>query len=111
MSKRIAAALGAIGLTGLGWAQTIDLNQASEVELDALQGVGPSLTRQVLSERKTAPFKDWDDVTRRVKGIGPHKARSLSAQGVQVQGKPYAGSPAEKQAAPDATGPTPATRR
>lgn len=87
MLKKIMALLWALGGVGLALAQTLDLNQASEMELDGLKGVGPALTREIMGQRQKAPFKDWADVTRRVKGMGPQKASSLSAQGVRVQGQ------------------------
>ena len=103
MWKKIAGVLLTIGFAGLTWAQQIDLNKASEVELDALKGVGPVLTKELMGERKKAPFKDWEDVTSRVKGLGPQKASSLSEQGVRVQGSAYtaksAGTAAEKKPA------------
>lgn len=103
MWKKIAGVLLTIGFAGLTWAQQIDLNKASEVELDALKGVGPVLTKELMNERKKAPFKDWEDVTSRVKGMGPHKASSLSEQGVRVQGSAYTaksvGTAAEKKPA------------
>jgi competence protein ComEA len=89
MLKKITGALLAFGFAGLTWAQQIDLNKATEVELDALKGVGPVLTKAVLEERKNAPFKNWEDATMRVKGLGPQKASSLSDQGVRVQGSAY----------------------
>mgnify|MGYP006178610203 FL=1 len=89
MLKKITGALLAFGFAGLTWAQQIDLNKATEVELDALKGVGPVLTKAVMDERKKAPFKDWEDATSRVKGLGPQKASSLSEQGVRVQGSAY----------------------
>ena len=99
MLKKIAGVLLALGFAGLTWAQQIDLNKATEVELDGLKGVGPALTQEMLNERKKAPFKNWDDVTSRVKGIGPQKARSLSEQGVRVRGTAYAGKSADKKPA------------
>jgi competence protein ComEA len=42
-----------------------------------------------MDERKKAPFKNWEDATSRVKGLGPQKASSLSDQGVRVQGIAY----------------------
>lgn len=101
MLKNITAVLWALGFAGLTWAQPVDLNLATEVELDGLQGVGPALSQQVLQERQKSPFRDWDDVTRRVKGIGPQKARSLSEQGVRVHGQAYAGKPAGQKSAPN----------
>ena len=89
MLKKITGALLAFGFASLTWAQQIDLNKATEVELDALKGVGPVLTKAVMDERKKAPFKNWEDATNRVKGLGPQKASSLSDQGVRVQGSAY----------------------
>jgi competence protein ComEA len=99
MWKKIAGVLLTLGFAGLTWAQQIDLNKASEVELDALKGVGPVLTKAVMDERKKAPFKDWEDATNRVKGLGPQKASSLSEQGVRVQGSAYSVKVADKKPA------------
>jgi competence protein ComEA len=99
MLKKITGALLAFGFAGLTWAQQLDLNKATEVELDALKGVGPVLTKAVMDERKKAPFKDWEDATSRVKGLGPQKASSLSEQGVRVQGNAYTVKGADKKPA------------
>jgi competence protein ComEA len=99
MLKKIAGVFLALSFAGLSWAQQIDLNKASEVELDALKGVGPVLTKAVMDERKKAPFKDWEDATSRVKGLGPQKASSLSEQGVRVQGSAYSVKVADKKPA------------
>ena len=100
MLKKITGALLAFGFAGLTWAQQIDLNKATEVELDALKGVGPVLTKAVMVERKKAPFKNWEDATSRVKGLGPQKASSLSEQGVRVQGSAYNAKAAHQKPAP-----------
>ena len=99
MWKKVTGVLLAIGFAGLTWAQQIDLNKATEVELDALKGVGPVLTKAVMDERKKAPFKDWEDATNRVKGLGTQKAISLSEQGVRVQGSAYTVKVADKKPA------------
>jgi competence protein ComEA len=85
---------------GLCFAQ-IELNQASEIELDSLKGIGPATTRQVLAERQKAPFKDWPDVLARIRGLGPLKATQLSEQGLRVEGAPY---PTKRQS-PDLAAP------
>lgn len=77
---------------GLCWAD-IELNTATEIDLDGLRGIGPATTRQVLAERQKAPFKDWPDVLARIRGLGPQKAASLSAQGLTVQGVPFSPTP------------------
>jgi len=99
MLKKITGALLAFGFAGLTWAQQIDLNKATEVELDGLKGVGPVLTKAVMDERKKATFKNWEDATSRVKGLGPQKASSLSDQGVRIQGSAYAAKPADQKPA------------
>jgi competence protein ComEA len=99
MLKKITGAMLAFGFAGLSWAQSIDLNKATEVELDALKGVGPVLTKAVMEERKKALFKNWEDATSRVKGLGPQKASSLSEQGVRVQGSAYTVKVAEQKPA------------
>lgn len=88
MITKIAATIATVLLASVAWAQ-VDLNKATEIELDGLNGVGPALTREVMTEREKAPFRNWPDVMQRVKGIGPKKATNLSEQGVRVQGQGY----------------------
>lgn len=97
MIKKIASLLLTVSFAGLTWAQQIDLNKATEIELDGLHGVGPVLTKELMTERNKAPFKDWADVTTRVKGIGLQKAGSLSDQGVRVQGIGFAEKTSDKK--------------
>ena len=70
-------------------AQTLDLERAREIDLDGMRGLGPSSTRKILEERQREPFQDWQDLMRRVPGIGPAKARDLSQQGLRVQGQAF----------------------
>jgi competence protein ComEA len=94
MLKKIASLLLTLCWLTLTWAvQPIDLNKATEIELDGLNGVGPTLTQAIMNERQKALFKDWGDVTTRVKGIGQQKASKLSDQGVRVQGKAFTQKP------------------
>jgi competence protein ComEA len=110
MLKKIAGLFLALGFVSLTWAQQIDLNKATEAQLDGLKGIGPVLTKQVISERAKAPFKDWNDVTTRVKGIGVQKASSLSQQGVRVQGASFDGKKADTKPEKAAGKDAPATK-
>ncbi|NDC60804.1 MAG: helix-hairpin-helix domain-containing protein [Betaproteobacteria bacterium] len=65
----------------------LEINQASEAELDNLRGLGPAFTRRVLAARAEHAFVDWPDLMRRVKGMGQATAKKLSAQGLTVQGQ------------------------
>ena len=77
--------------SGLACAQPLPLalEQARELDLDGLRGLGPATTQRVLHERERAPFRDWADLMQRVPGIGPRKALDLSEQGLRVQGQAY----------------------
>ena len=74
-------------------AQTLDIAQAREIDLDGLRGLGPSTTRLILQERERQPFRNWKDLMKRTSGIGPKKAAQLSEQGLRVQGLPYPAAP------------------
>lgn len=69
----------------------VDINKATEAELDGIKGIGPATTRLIMEERKSAPFADWNDVTHRVKGIGAKRAAKLSGEGLTVNGQAFAG--------------------
>jgi competence protein ComEA len=66
------------------WA--LEVNDASQAELESLRGIGPQLSQQLLDRRREGPFTDWADLRRRVPGLGAAKARALAAQGLTVQG-------------------------
>lgn len=67
----------------------VDVNQASEADLDGIKGIGPSLSGKILKARQQGPFKDWPDLMQRVKGIQPKSARQLSEAGLNVNGAGY----------------------
>ena len=71
-----------LGLLAPAWA--LEVNQATEAELDGLRGLGPAFTRRILAERSLRPFADWSDLMRRVSGMGDVTAQKLSAQGLTV---------------------------
>ncbi len=71
-----------LGLLAPAWA--LEVNHATEAELDGLRGLGPAFTRRILAERSLRPFADWPDLMRRVSGMGDVTARKLSAQGLTV---------------------------
>jgi len=67
----------------------VDVNQASEADLDGFKGLGPATTRLILAERKKADFKSWADLISRVKGLGQNSAAKLSEAGLSVNGASY----------------------
>ena len=67
----------------------VDVNKASQADLDSIKGIGPSTSKQIITERKARDYKDWQDLMVRVKGIGEAKAGRLSAEGLTVNGRTY----------------------
>lgn len=72
----------------------VELNSADLAALETVRGIGPELSAKLLAERQKAPFKDWDDVIRRVPGVGRASAARLSTAGLTVQGQPLPARPA-----------------
>ncbi|MFZ5541400.1 MAG: ComEA family DNA-binding protein [Pseudomonadota bacterium] len=78
---------------GLSWllplgAAALEINSATRAELERLNGVGVAMAERVLVERAKAPFRDWDDLQRRVKGMAGARVERLQGQGVAVNGIP-----------------------
>lgn len=67
----------------------VDINTATEADLDSIKGIGPSTSGKMLEARKTAKFKDWADLIERVPGIGDKRAAKLSAEGLTVNGQAF----------------------
>ena len=90
MFKKLLAFLAAMAIFAAFAA--VDVNKASEAELDGLKGIGPVTTRLIVAERKKGEFKSWDDFIARVKGVGDKNAAKFSAEGLTVSGASYQGS-------------------
>lgn len=87
----------------------VDINRASQAELETLRGVGPQLSTRILTAREARPFSDWDDLRRRVTGLGPTQSARLSREGLTVAGAAYAATdsmltPRKKSQTPTAQG-------
>ncbi len=95
--KKIVA-LAAMLFAFASWA-AVDVNKASDAELDGVKGVGPALSKRIIEARKEAPFKDWPDFMNRVKGVKEKAAAKLSAEGLTVNGQAFAGAAAPAQVA------------
>jgi competence protein ComEA len=87
--KRLLAALALLGAAA--WAHAVGANAGNRAQLEQLRGIGPPLADAILQAReRDGPFRDWGDLTKRVRGIRDAKARQLSAAGLTVDGRPYA---------------------
>ena len=73
----------------------IDVNQASQAELETVKGIGPGLSAKIMKARQSSSFKSWDDLVDRVSGVGPGNAARFSQAGLTVSGAAYNGSGAQ----------------
>jgi competence protein ComEA len=89
MFKKLLAFFAAMSLVAAFAA--VDVNKATEAELDGIKGIGPVTTKLILSERKKSEFKNWEDFVTRVKGVGDKSAAKFSAEGLTVSGASYKG--------------------
>jgi competence protein ComEA len=89
MFKKVLAFFAAMSLAAAFAA--VDVNKASEAELDGIKHIGPATSRLIISERKKSEFKNWDDFIARVKGVGEKRAADFSASGLTVGGAAYTG--------------------
>lgn len=69
------------------FAADVEINKADQAMLDGVKGIGPSLSKAIVEERKKGDFKDWSDVEKRIKGVKEKKAAKLSEAGLRVNGQ------------------------
>ena len=64
MIKKILAAMLAL-FAAMAFA-AVDVNKATQAELEGIKGIGPAISAKILDERKKGAFKDWQDMVERV---------------------------------------------
>lgn len=72
----------------VSWA-AVDVNKATDAELDALRGVGPALSKRIIEARKQGAFKDWPDLMSGSRELKAKAAAKLPAEGLTVNGQSY----------------------
>ncbi|WP_049790281.1 DUF655 domain-containing protein [Pusillimonas sp. T7-7] len=81
-------------LTGLvlpDVAHAIDVNTATQEQLRGVRGIGPKTAKTIIEERSRAGrYESLEDLSDRIKGIGPKKAAALQAAGLTVGASPPA---------------------
>jgi competence protein ComEA len=105
MFKRLLLSLAfCLATVGAAFAADIEINKADLAGLDGVKGIGPSLAKNIIEERKKGDFKDWSDLEKRVKGVKEKRALKLSEAGLRINGQAAgksAPAPAAKPAKKD----------
>ena len=76
----------------------VEANQASQVELETVKGIGPGLSGKIVAARQQSAFKHWSDLVDRVGGVGPGNAARFSQAGLTVAGASYNVAPVATKA-------------
>lgn len=72
-------------VSAVAWA--VNVNAATDEQLQQIKGIGPKTAALILEERERGgPFVDFQDLQERVKGIGAKRAQSLQQEGLTIQG-------------------------
>ncbi len=62
--------------------RSVDLNTATDEQLQSLKGIGPAMSGRILAERARAPFSSLADFDERVKGVGTITLRRWVTDGL-----------------------------
>jgi competence protein ComEA len=87
MKKLLFVLFLACGLAAPVWA-AVDINTATQSELEAVKGLGPAKARAIIEYReKHGPFRSIDDLTK-VKGLGKASVAKLKNELAMGEAKP-----------------------
>ena len=83
---------GAIALTvfiagfGVANASPINVNTATQTELESIKGIGPSKAKTIIAERLDGGhFQDANDLQKRVRGIGMKSVEKMVDNGLTIE--------------------------
>ena len=80
-----AAAL-AVSSFGLAVASPINVNTATQSELESIKGIGPSKAKTIITERLDGGhFQDANDLQKRVRGIGMKSVEKMVDNGLTIE--------------------------
>lgn len=66
----------------------VNINAASQEVLESVKGVGPSKAKSIIAEReKNGAYKDAEDLSKRVRGIGAKTVSKMQDAGLSFDGE------------------------
>ncbi len=85
---RAAAISATLAFTSLGFAiaSPINVNTATQSELESIKGIGPSKAKTIITERLDGGhFQDANDLQKRVRGIGMRSVEKMVDNGLTIE--------------------------
>ena len=84
-SAALAAVL-AVSSLGAVIASPINVNTATQSELESIKGIGPSKAKTIIAERLDGGhFQDANDLQKRVRGIGMRSVEKMVDNGLTIE--------------------------
>ena len=75
-----------LAASGLAAATPINVNTATQSELESIKGIGPSKAKTIIAERLDGGhFQDANDLQKRVRGIGMKSVEKMVDNGVTIE--------------------------
>ena len=86
MRTALASAMLTIASFGLANASPINVNTATQTELESIKGIGPSKAKTIIAERTDGGhFQDANDLQKRVRGIGMRSVEKMVDNGLTIE--------------------------
>ena len=75
-----------LGSLGIAAAEPINVNTATQSELESIKGIGPAKARTIIAERLDGGhFQDANDLQKRVRGIGMKSVEKMVDNGLTIE--------------------------
>ena len=75
-----------VAVSGLAAASLINVNTATQTELESIKGIGPSKAKTIIAERLDGGhFQDANDLQKRVRGIGMKSVEKMVDNGLTIE--------------------------
>jgi competence protein ComEA len=86
MRSALVSAVLAISFLGIASASPININTATQSELESIKGIGPSKAKTIIAERTDGGhFQDANDLQKRVRGIGMRSVEKMVDNGLTIE--------------------------
>jgi len=75
-----------LAVSGLAVSTPINVNTATQSELESIKGIGPSKAKTIIAERLDGGhFQDANDLQKRVRGIGMKSVEKMVDNGLTIE--------------------------
>ena len=75
-----------VSISGATYASPINVNTATQSELESIKGIGPAKAKTIIAERLDGGhFQDANDLQKRVRGIGMKSVEKMVDNGLTIE--------------------------